>query len=75
VPLAGLIDKAAEEARLNKEIEKKTKELVGIETKLNNPSFVDKAPAHLVEQSQNRKAELVATIDQLNEQLGKISAL
>jgi len=75
VPLAGLIDKAAEEARLNKEIEKKTKELVGIETKLNNPSFVDKAPAHLVEQSQNRQAELVATIDQLNEQLGKISAL
>ena len=61
VPLAGLIDKAAEQARLTKEIEKKSKELGGIE--------------HLVEQSRNRKNELQAAIDQLQRQLHQIQAL
>jgi valyl-tRNA synthetase len=75
VPLAGLIDKTAEQARLTKEIEKKTKELGGIEAKLGNANFVDKAPAHLVEQSRNRKDELQAAIDQLQQQLQQIQAL
>ena len=75
VPLAGLIDKAAEVARLTKEIEKKSKELGGIEAKLGNASFVDKAPAHLVEQSRARKDELQAAISQLQEQMQQIQAL
>ena len=75
VPLAGLIDKTAEAARLNKEVEKKSKELSGIEAKLNNPNFVDKAPAHLVEQSKNRSAELSEAIEQLNLQLKKIAEI
>jgi len=75
VPLAGLIDKAAEQARLTKEIEKKSKELGGIEAKLGNSSFVDKAPAHLVEQSRARKDELAAAIGQLEHQLQQIQAL
>jgi len=75
VPLAGLIDKAAEQARLTKEIEKKSKELGGIEAKLGNSSFVDKAPAHLVEQSRARKDELQTTINQLQQQLQQIQAL
>ncbi|MDX5152257.1 MAG: valine--tRNA ligase, partial [Acidiferrobacterales bacterium] len=75
VPLAGLIDKAAEQARLTKEIEKKSKELGGIETKLGNSNFVDKAPAQLVEQSRARQEELQAAIDQLQQQLQQIQAL
>jgi len=75
VPLAGLIDKAAEQARLTKEIEKKSKELGGIEVKLGNASFVDKAPAHLVEQARSRKDELQAAINQLQQQLQQIQAL
>jgi valyl-tRNA synthetase len=75
VPLAGLIDKAAEQARLTKEIEKKTRELAGIDSKLSNASFVDKAPAHLVEQSRNRRDELNTAVQQLQQQLEQIKAL
>ena len=39
IPLAGLIDKDAETARLNKEIEKIQKGLAGVEGRLNNPSL------------------------------------
>ena len=48
VPMAGLINKEAEAARLNKEIEKLQKELSRINGKLNNPKFVDKAPTEVV---------------------------
>jgi len=42
IPMAGLIDKKAELARLDKEIDRIKKDLPRIEGKLNNPSFVDK---------------------------------
>jgi valyl-tRNA synthetase len=75
VPLAGLIDKDAEIARLTKDIEKSKKELQGIESKLGNKNFVDKAPAAVVEQSKTRQQELEKVIDELQEQLKKIEAL
>jgi len=75
VPLAGLIDKEAEQTRLIKEIEKKSKELAGIDGKLSNASFVDKAPAHLVQQSRNRRDELQTAVQQLQQQLEQIRSL
>ena len=75
VPLAGLIDKEAEVARLSKDIEKSTKELQGITAKLANKNFVDKAPAAVVEQSKTRQQELEQAIHELQEQLEKIRAL
>jgi len=75
VPLAGLIDKDAEIARLTKDIEKSKKELQGIESKLGNKNFVDKAPAAVVEQSKTRQQELETVIDELQEQLKKIEAM
>jgi valyl-tRNA synthetase len=50
IPLAGLIDKEAETARLNKEIDKKQKGIQGLEGRLNNPNFTDKAPEAIVNQ-------------------------
>ncbi len=56
LPLAGLIDLDKEMERLNKELAGLVKEVERIETKLNNPGFVNKAPAHVIEQE---KAKLV----------------
>jgi valyl-tRNA synthetase len=43
--------------------------------KLVNKNFVDKAPAAVVEKERARLAEMTKSIEQLQEQLGKIKAL
>ncbi len=48
VPLAGVVDFAAEMARLTKEIDKLDKELAGVQGKLANPAFRANAPASIV---------------------------
>ncbi|OQX05276.1 MAG: hypothetical protein BWK73_33900, partial [Thiothrix lacustris] len=75
IPLAGLIDKDAEIARLNKEIEKLQKNLTGLEGRLNNPAFADKAPAAVLEQTRKQADEQRAALGQLVGQLEKIRAL
>lgn len=75
IPMAGLIDKEAERARLSKEIEKLEKDRQRHEAKLANPKFVDKAPAEVVEKERSRLAEIKLKIDSLNEQLQRIEAI
>ena len=75
IPLAGLIDKDAETARLNKEISKLQSNLEKSSAKLTNPKFVDKAPEAVVEKERARVAEMETAVKQLQEQLEKISAL
>jgi valyl-tRNA synthetase len=75
IPLAGLIDKDAEIARLNKEIEKLQKNLGGLEGRLNNPAFADKAPAAVLEQTRKQADEQRVALGQLQGQLEKIRAL
>ncbi|MEE9445315.1 MAG: valine--tRNA ligase, partial [Cocleimonas sp.] len=75
IPLAGLIDKDAETARLNKEIEKIQKGLTGVEGRLSNPNFTDKAPADVVEQVRKQAEEQKVALAQLEQQLVKILAL
>jgi valyl-tRNA synthetase len=75
IPLAGLIDKDAETARLTKEIEKIQKGLASVEGRLNNPSFTDKAPANVVAQVRKQAEEQKAALSQLELQLAKIAAM
>ena len=75
IPMAGLIDKEAELARLQKELEKLRKELTGSEGKLQNPSFVDKAPAAVVDKVRQKMEEQRSAISRLEEQHNKIAAL
>ena len=75
VPLAGIIDKEAELARLEKDIAKHQDNIDKGNAKLGNPGFVDKAPAAVVEKERQRVAELVKTTEQLKEQAEKIRAL
>jgi len=62
------IDKDAEIARLDKEIARLTGEIGKAHGKLGNASFVDKAPAAVVEQEQKRLADFIATLDKVKAQ-------
>ena len=75
IPLAGLIDKEAESARLEKEINKLKSNLEKSSTKLNNPNFADKAPADVVKKERERVAEMQTSLQQLKEQANKINDL
>ena len=57
LPLEGLVDVAAEKARLTKELEKIGSEVTKAEQKLNNPNFASKAPPHVLQEHQQRLAE------------------
>ncbi|MFC1751021.1 valine--tRNA ligase, partial [Pseudomonadota bacterium] len=75
IPMAGLINKEEEEARLNKQIEKIQKDLSRTEGKLNNESFTSKAPTAVVDKERQKVAEMKSSLDNLKEQLDRIQAL
>ena len=75
IPIAGLIDKEAELARLEKEMQKIHKELPRIVGKLNNAGFVDKAPAAVLEAEKAKLAALESSLANLEQQFNKIKAL
>ncbi len=66
------IDKDAERARLAKEIARIQGEIRKAETKLANPSFVDKAPAAVVLQEQARLADFAAMLQKLEAQHARL---
>ena len=69
IPLGELVDLAKEKARIEKELGKHTKELEKLDTKLNNPGFVSKAPANVVEAEKERAEKLRTLIESLTQQL------
>ena len=66
------IDRAAEKSRLEKEIARLEIEITKAQAKLSTPSFVDKAPAKVVEQEQARLANFSDTLGKLQMQMGKL---
>ena len=75
IPMAGLIDKDAELARLQKELDRKQADLERTEKKLANDSFVARAPAAVVEKERAKADSLRATLAGLREQLDRIAAI
>ncbi|HHJ80915.1 MAG TPA: valine--tRNA ligase, partial [Candidatus Tenderia electrophaga] len=75
IPMAGLINKADELARLNKQVEKLQKDLARTEGKLNNEKFTSKAPEAVVEKERQKVAEMQSSLDNLTQQIAKIEAL
>ena len=75
VPLKGLVDVEAEEQRLLKEIGKAEKDMEAFAQKLQNPSFVDRAPAEIVAKEKEKLAEVRAKKAVLEESLEKIRKL
>jgi valyl-tRNA synthetase len=60
LPLKGIIDFSAEQARLEKEISRAAADIARIDTKLNNPNFVSRAAKEVVEQERERREEAEA---------------
>ena len=75
VPMAGLIDKTAELARLDKEIGRLDGEVKRIGGKLSNAGFVDKAPAEVIEKERAKLAEFQRDMDKLSEQKAELAKL
>ena len=75
LPLAGVIDAAAERARLGKEIGKLAGEIEKIDRKLANPAFLAKADPAVVEDQRERRAEAEAARQRLATALERLGAL
>ncbi|HSJ49115.1 MAG TPA: valine--tRNA ligase [Gammaproteobacteria bacterium] len=75
IPMAGLIDKDAELARLGKEIAKREQDLEKLIAKLADDRFVGKAPAAIVDKERVRAAEVRVALENLQAQRDKIATL
>ena len=75
VPMAGLIDKAAELARLDKQIAQSEGDVQRSEAKLGNERFVARAPEAVVDQERARLEQHRQTLTELKMQRERIAAL
>ncbi|HEY8449019.1 MAG TPA: class I tRNA ligase family protein, partial [Bacillota bacterium] len=72
VPLAGLIDLDAELARLQKEYDEARTYAARLAERLQNPEFLKKAPAAVIERERQRESELRDRIERLAERLSQL---
>jgi valyl-tRNA synthetase len=75
LPVADFIDIAAEKARLEKEQARIEAEISGIDKKLANKNFVERAPAAVVEEQHTRRVAFVAELEKLGAALDKLKDL
>jgi valyl-tRNA synthetase len=72
LPLAGIIDLAAERARLEKELAKCDADIARVEQKLNNADFVKRAPEDVVEGEREKREEVLARKAKILEALARL---
>ena len=72
LPLEGIIDIAAEKARLAKALEAVSKEAKSLEGRLSNPAFVEKAKPEAVEKARADHAEKSAEAERLSAALARL---
>ncbi|MBU2429479.1 MAG: valine--tRNA ligase, partial [Proteobacteria bacterium] len=75
VSLEGVIDFDKEIARLEKELEKNTKELVGVQKRLHNESFLEKAPEDVIQKVKDLHAQLEEVNVKLKANLKRIQEM
>ncbi len=75
VPMAGLIDVAAEAVRIDKRIHKVSDDLKKTEAKLSNERFVANAPPEVVDQERARLADFKHQLSELDSQRARLSKL
>ena len=69
IPTDGLIDIEAEKNRLSKELENITNEIEIIDKRLNNPSFIEKAPPKVIEDVKTKKSVFDQRKSEINKAL------
>ncbi|MBI5500043.1 MAG: valine--tRNA ligase [Deltaproteobacteria bacterium] len=75
VPLAGIVDVAAERVRHEKELAKVRKELEGLEKRLANPEFTAKAPGEVVAEMRERIAHSRDRCAQIEDAIQRLAQL
>ncbi|MGD9740331.1 MAG: class I tRNA ligase family protein, partial [Bauldia sp.] len=73
LPLAGIIDIAAERTRLQRELDKALKEIARFEAKLGNDQFVAKAPMEVIEEQREKLEEARALEAKLRAALERLA--
>jgi valyl-tRNA synthetase len=73
LPIAGIVDLAAERQRLTKELDKVGQEIAKVDAKLGNQQFMAKAPEEIVEEQRERRAEADALRAKLSAALDRLS--
>ena len=75
VPLAGLVDLQEENKRLHKEIDKVVKDLTGVQRKLGDEKFLDRAPEDVVEKERDRAVQLAEKRQSLEKSLERLQQI
>jgi len=72
LPLKGVIDIAAERARLTKEMQKADADIARVDAKLGNPNFMARAPEEVVEEEKEKREEALARKAKIAEALERL---
>jgi len=72
IPMNELVDREKELERLTKEREKAMKEYTMFTNKLNNPSFVDRAPANVVAAEREKLARVESLLAKIDESIARL---
>lgn len=72
LPLEDLVDREKEIERLKKEQERLTKEIARCQGMLNNPNFVNKAPAAKVDAEKEKLQKYEEMMEKVNVQLSQM---
>ena len=75
LPLAGVIDFAAEKARLEKEMARVNSDIARIDAKLGNADFVARAPEEVVEGEREKREEAETHRRKIDEALKRLGAV
>jgi valyl-tRNA synthetase len=72
LPLIGVIDLAAERARLGKEMAKVESDIARIDAKLGNANFLSRAPEEVVEEEKEKREEAIGRKEKIAEALERL---
>jgi valyl-tRNA synthetase len=68
------VDREAEKIRLSKEISRLESEIKKAQSKLNNSSFLERAPAEVVALEKSRVADFSILLQRMNDQLTRLTS-
>jgi len=74
LPLAGMVDRLAEEQRLVKESEEIKERIAQLEARLRDNAFLSKAPSQVIEREKQKFATLEDKLKRLHQELSQLSS-